>query len=401
MGRKSTTGGVTPLGERIQLYFRLQGERCRPTLDLAPTPPNLRYARRLVADIESRIRAGTFDLAREFPHYRGLARFGADRPAAAASATFAAYVTKWQQSNTKLSPSTLAGYTKLFNRHWLAWFADTRIADIKVSDISVKLGALAVSNKTVNNILACGRVVFDLALADKVITENPAREVEFLDVQGREPDPFTLHEVELLLPALARRWGSDVADYYEFALFSGLRPSEQIELQWPRVDLVNDAVRIEAARVMDTARETKTYSVRELELHSRARAVLERQRARTQAAGRHVFLNPHTGQPWHDERRQRLMLAGVLKALGLRHRAAYQTRHTYATMLLMAGANPAWAADQLGHSVETFLRIYARWIRRQDRGRELAKVEAFTGTDQPATGQSTGQSGGNRRLKAV
>ena len=56
MGRKSTSGGVTAAGDRIQLTFTYRNTRCRPTLALKPTPPNLAHARRLVADIEERIR---------------------------------------------------------------------------------------------------------------------------------------------------------------------------------------------------------------------------------------------------------------------------------------------------------------------------------------------------------
>ena len=40
----------------------------------------------------------------------------------------------------------------------------------------------------------------------------------------------------------------------------------------------------------------------------------------------------------------------------------YSTRHAYATAGLMAGANPAYMANQLGHSVEVFFKDYAAWI---------------------------------------
>lgn len=412
MGRKSTTGGVSALGEnRIQLYFRFQLQRCRPTLDLKPTQANLAFAKRMVADIEERIRHGKFDLAKEFPTYKGLERFGASVPAGAL--TVGDYVKLWQDGNTKLSPSTLAGYEKIFRKYWLAWYRDTPIGAVLPSGLGVKIGALTASNKTVNNILACGRVVFDLAVSDKAIADNPAREIDFLDVQGTEPDPYTIEEIDTLLPLLKKRFGDEVADYYEFAFFSGLRPNEQIELQWPDCDLVKWQAKITRGRVENVARETKTYSERTVELHSRAQAVLGRQKARTYLANEHVFLNPNTGRPWIDERSQGRFLRAVVKLSGLRYRVPYQTRHSYATMLLMAGANPGWAAGQLGHSKETFWRIYARWINGGDQGRELAKVEAFTdrgsipeqGTASPRNGRSTGQFAGQTprkgRLKAV
>ncbi len=412
MGRKSTTGGVSALGEhRIQLYFRLQLQRCRPTLDLKPTPANLAYARRLVADIEERIRHGKFDLAKEFPTYKGLERFGASVPTSAR--TVGDYVQLWKDGNTKLSPSTLAGYDKVFRRYWLAWYKDTPIGDVLPSGLGVKLGALTGANKTINNILACGRIVFDLAVADKAIADNPARSIDFLEVQKNDPDPYSIAEVEQLLPLLKKRFGEEIADYYEFAFFSGLRPNEQIELQWPDVDLQAWEAKVSRGRVENVARETKTYSERIVELHSRAQAVLTRQKARTYLKNEHVFLNPNTGRPWIDERSQGRFLRAVVKLSGLRYRVPYQTRHSYATMLLMADANPAWAAGQLGHSKETFWRIYAHWITRGDQGRELAKVEAFTdrgsvpnGATEPkrkarSTGQFAGQTPRKGGLKAV
>jgi integrase len=365
-----------------------QGERCRPTLPMAPTPPNLAYARRLVADIQRRIALGTFDLAAEFPAYRGLERFGSRAPAAL---TVADYVGRWTQSNTGLSPSTLNGYRKIFNRYWLPWFGSQPVKAVRPSDVGMRMGAAGLEGKTWNNVLTAGRVVFDLAVADKAIADNPARAVEFRKFQRHAPDPFALDEIDAILPALAARWGPEVADYYEFAFFTGLRPNEQIELQWADIDFPRGQARVHRGRVRQVARATKTYVGRDIEIQSRALAVLDRQRARTQLAGRHVFLNPNTGKLWHDEKRQRLMFNASVKLLGIRHRPAYQTRHTYATILLMSGARPAWAAAQMGHSLEIFFRVYAKWIAGQDGGSELAKVEAFTG-------KSAGKLGGSGRL---
>jgi integrase len=56
-------------------------------------------------------------------------------------------------------------------------------------------------------------------------------------------------------------------------------------------------------------------------------------------------------------------------------------RHTYATTLLMAGANPAWCAKQLGHSIEMFHQHYAKWIDGDQNDRELARLEAAIAPD--------------------
>lgn len=399
MGRKSTTGGVSPLGDkRIQLYFRFRGQKCRPTLSMKPTPPNLLYAKRLVADIEERIRNDRFDLAKEFPDYKGLERFGISRVAAK---TFREYGALWLGTKGKLSPSTREGYKRILDAHWYRWFGDKLISAIAPSEVASQLGTLPGSRKTHNNVLDPGRQIFELAKGDGVIKDNPCDSIAFLDLPEPEPDPYSLEEVELILDKLRTRWGDEMADYYEYAFFSGLRASEQIEMSWPiDVDMRARSVRVQRARVEKTVKDTKTYYNRTVELHSRAYAALERQFARSGLAGGYVWLSPFsgngrkTGEPWLDEHRQGEMFRTAVKLLKIRARPAKNTRHTYATIMLMSGVKPAWAAAQLGHSVSMFERRYAKWIPRADDGTELAKVEGFTG-------QFTGQSGGKGRLKAV
>jgi integrase len=53
----------------------------------------------------------------------------------------------------------------------------------------------------------------------------------------------------------------------------------------------------------------------------------------------------------------------ILLSAGVGYRNPYQTRHTYASSLLMLGANPLYVATQLGHVDTTLVfRTYGRWI---------------------------------------
>ena len=52
----------------------------------------------------------------------------------------------------------------------------------------------------------------------------------------------------------------------------------------------------------------------------------------------------------------------ALKQCRMTYRRAYNCRHTRASEMLMAGVEPAFAAKQLGHSTEMFLKTYADWI---------------------------------------
>jgi integrase len=53
----------------------------------------------------------------------------------------------------------------------------------------------------------------------------------------------------------------------------------------------------------------------------------------------------------------------ILKIAEVRYRNPYQTRHTFASSLLMLGANPLYVATQLGHADTTMItKHYGRWI---------------------------------------
>ncbi|MEG0317944.1 MAG: tyrosine-type recombinase/integrase [Comamonas sp.] len=53
-----------------------------------------------------------------------------------------------------------------------------------------------------------------------------------------------------------------------------------------------------------------------------------------------------------------------MERAGIKYRNPYQIRHTYASTLLTAGANPWYVASQLGHEdVEIVFRTYDKFIR--------------------------------------
>ena len=74
----------------------------------------------------------------------------------------------------------------------------------------------------------------------------------------------------------------------------------------------------------------------------------------------YVFLTK-TGQPYskHVDREWRT----ALRRAGVRHRPAYQLRHTFASLCLANGLQPTWVAMMLGHSTpQITFKHYARFI---------------------------------------
>jgi integrase len=67
----------------------------------------------------------------------------------------------------------------------------------------------------------------------------------------------------------------------------------------------------------------------------------------------------------------------TLQRAGLRPRNLYQTRHTFASLMLQAGEDPAWIARMLGHTTTKMLHErYSRFIQYRTRQDGRAYLEA-------------------------
>jgi integrase len=381
---RATRRGVEPRQASIRVHFTWNGERCRETLELAPTVPNCKHAERMVEEIHRRIALSTFRYADFFP----------DSPRAKAEAktkadTFGAYADlliegQYGEANLELAAATKSQYANELKRWKTRIGVDRPMRDVRHSWLKAEVSKIAFpSARMRNNSLIPLRAVFEAWVADdRARRTNPMEGIGNAGVQRGLPDPLDRGEADAIVAEMYRRYDERVAAYFEFAFYSGMRPEEQIALRWPKVDLRKRMARVDVARTFKgTEKAIKTYEARDVELNSRAMAALERMRPWTALKPHsHVFENPVTERPWHDERSQRdHYWKPALRKLGIRERRASQTRSTYATMCLMAreGMNPAWVAAQLGHDVKEFFRSYARWINAGDRGRrEMAKLEA-------------------------
>ena len=380
MGRKSASGGVTEHKGKIRLDIWYRGRRLRPVIGLEWNERNRRAALRMVGEIREKIRHGLFDPLDYFPEYSGLENL---LSLASSLSTFRDFAKAWLQSIGQKAPATREDYRKALDLVWLDELGERPIKAIRYSELMTLIGDLGVAGKTLNNYLIPLRGVFEFARRDGALDTNPAAAIENAPVQKPAPDPFTLPEVEAILTALAVREDVQVADYFAAAFFAGFRPSEQIALRWSDVDFQQRTVRVQRAVVRGQAKaSTKTYLVRDVELSDRAWAAIEAQRAHTQLAGREIFWNPATGAPWADIQSQWRIWQRCLKRLGLRYREPYQTRHTFATLALMAGANPSYIARQLGHTNANMLfRVYSKWIDGADKSRERDKLNLGFGHD--------------------
>lgn len=369
MGRRAT-GTVEPLRASIRLKFTVHGQRCVETLELAPTPANIKAAQRTMAEIQRAIGTGVY-VREDF--------FEARSERSTQPTTFAEYAEDWLKGWVK-APSTKRTYKTAFDASWNPHFGTVRLEQLRQRHIRQAVAARSkeISAQTLNNHLSPLRECLRAAVADKLIKDSPAEGVINLPVQKSEPDPFEAAERDAVLAHIGAKYDPQIWNYFTIAFHTGLRPSEQIALVWGDVDWKKRKLTVERARVDGEEKATKTNRKRYIDLSDVAIAALTRQKAHTFMKGGAIFENPNTRRPWNDVQLQRLnYFIPTLRALGLRHRDCYQTRHTFATTLLMGGVNPAYISKQLGHaSLAMLFATYGRWLEDADGGAEAQKLNA-------------------------
>ena len=377
MGRNS--GGVEARDNSIRIHFTWNDEARKETLrtdgkPMAPTPANLKYAHRLAQEIRDKIKFGTFSYADYFP--------ASPNATTGQGVTLAERLDLWLGVQTDKENSTLKGYRAAVS-FWKSTIGAKPIRSVVHSDILTALSTEPDwTGKTRNNKTSVLRLALLLALRDGVITSNPIEGLESAPHQRPEPDPFTVEEAEAIIAGLAKHYNPEISRYFGFKFYTGLRTSESLALQWSSVDWRKKIISVSEAIVLGEHKDnTKTNQVRQIQLNSRAEGFLKDQKACTFLKPEGwIFTDPRTGERFTDDEPPReLYWRPCLKRLGIRYRSPYETRHTYATMMLMAGVTPAFAARQMGHSVAMFLRTYARWIDGGQNQVEMGKLEGLIG----------------------
>ena len=349
----------------IQIYFSYRGVDCRETLKLEPTTKNIRYADRLRGEILNAIEHGVFRYLDYFPNSQRAKLFGEAISRATVGELLTDYLNLCEKT---LQPSTVRGYKEVSKAHLYPQFRNIRIRDLSPAILRTWISGLHLTAKRVRNILTPLRAILEQAVNDDLIPINPLDKVilnKLLDRETRHStfvvDPCDKNEIQAILNTAQ----GQVRNLFQFAFFSGLRTSELIALEWGDIDWLNNIIQVTRAVVEKQEKSTKTRAGnRNVLLLPPALEALQNQKAYTFLQDGRIFFNPKTNKPWEtDAQIRKSAWIHVLKKAGIRYRNPYQTRHTYASMLLSAGENQWWVAEQMGHeTTEMIMRHYGKWI---------------------------------------
>ena len=367
MGHKRT-GVREGSASSILVTFTYKDEPCREFITGQPTSANLKATREWRTDLLKAIDDGSFDYAEWFPKSQKRFKFKVG-----GGTKFKPFLDEWHESHVEsedLADSTVVTNTGIVNRIGIG-LGDLYLDEVTEDAIRNFLKGLRtkkgnkLATPTINNYLAILRPVLSAAARKKLIPLNPLLDCE--PIKGvkskakEEIDPFAYWEINAILKACEDT--PQLHNMIKFAFWTGLRPSELIEVRWD--DIKDGKIWIARKRtVYSKAPEApKTPAgYRTLKLLPEVVNALRDQKKYTHKFNQQIFFNPNTNKPWSSPKIYRDHWIAILGKTSIRYRYPQQTRHTFATMMLGKGEDLMWVSFQMGHeSTKETLDTYARW----------------------------------------
>ena len=367
-------GRVYSRNGKLWVDFRYYDYRVREPSGLKDTSINQTVIRKQLDLVLAEIENGTFIFEKRFP-YSSKREFFASLEGRVVKINpkevrFGDYFKKWwKEMEPGMSASQIRDYICTLDNHLLPYFKDIPFSDFNQVLMKKFLAHLkskrfgedkALSAKRIQNIFIPLRVITKDALQEHGWTElaYPFSGIKLPKGSKMRISPFSFQEWKVMMSHIPTWYRT----YFEFAVQTGLRPSEQVAIKWASID--SRFIYIESSRVRNVEKSSlKTEeSRRAIAIRPVMAKILEVQKRLTAyRQSPYVFLN-RGGRPILQDKLRELW-ERVMKKSGLPYRRMYETRHTFASWALAAGEAPEWVARTLGHvNTSMVFKTYGRYI---------------------------------------
>ncbi|HDS9898464.1 TPA: DUF3596 domain-containing protein [Klebsiella aerogenes] len=400
MAKTAYPTGVENHGGSLRIWFIYKGCRVRESLGVPDTPKNRKLAGELRSSVCFLIKTGSFNYAEKFPSSPNLKKFGAETK----EITVFELANKWLELKKMEITSNAFGRYKSIIRNMIPRIGESRLASsVTKEDLlfirkelltgyqllgyrkkSVVKGR---SVPTVNSYMTVSAMMFQFAADSGYIPANPFVGISPLKKSKAEPDPLARDEFVRMIDAMKHQ---QIKNMWSLAVYTGVRHGELVSLAWEDIDLKAGTMIIRrnlTSQKEFTLPKTEAGTDRVINLISPAIDILKNQAEMTRLGRQYqieVKLREYGRSEMHPctfvfnpQIVTRNGLAGhhyavssigqmwdtAIRRSGIRHRKAYQSRHTYACWSLAAGANPNFIAKQMGHADSQMVyRVYGSWM---------------------------------------
>lgn len=261
--------------------------------------------------------------------------------------------------------NTHDNYMRTFKVHILPKFSKWELGQIRPTDLKAWQHELSknLSGKTIMNIRTVFRSILQDAFIDEIIPLNPFDRVKPPKIQKADIRPFSIEEVQ----TITRNSEGVFRNYLLTAFFTGMRIGELIALQWDDIDFIHETIDVKRSMVrgiLDLPKTARSY--RTIDMLPVVKDALLEQSKVSKYRSDFVFLNQY-GENYKDSSNiTRRLWKPLLEKLEMDYRILYQTRHTFASLMLQQNEEIGWVSQMMGHTdIHTTLTKYARFIPRK------------------------------------
>lgn len=231
--------------------------------------------------------------------------------------------------NDSLAPffreKLLSEITPLEVERWIRWRLDQ-----------------GVTKTTCNRGLQVLKKMFNIAIGEGFVTDNPVRKVKMFSEKDNIKERILTEEEE---PRLIETCPDYLRPIVITALNTGMRRGEILALEWSCVDMVKRTIKVTR---------TKTDRPRWIDINETLFGVLRRQRIANPTAAL-VFGSPWTGKLLNGIRKAFVRACKQAGISGLRF---HDLRHTFASRLIEKGVDIVTVKELLGHSTVILTQRY-------------------------------------------
>jgi len=312
--------------------------------------------------------------------------------------TVEAYSERWLTAmQLEIEPKTRRGYIQSFESHIIPLMGHLKIRELRVGHIkallrekqSVGFGKNKDQRYAQNSLrlikAALSSMLTDAVEEDGIISINPALQLSQRKKRNRlgagagpEANPLDWAQAAAFFSTAQQLEDEGRLPYrlrvmWTMSYLTGIRPEEAYGLKIGDIDFSHHVLKVQRAISLGKVKVTKTTKDREVDLADDLLPLLEnfilfvKAEAVAQNWPEPYWLFPNAqGAPVQesDERRNRKLFARVLSEAALPDRfTPYDLRHTFASLLLSAGAPLLYVSEQMGHAnPTTTLKHYSKWM---------------------------------------
>lgn len=275
----------------------------------------------------------------------------------AGSVTIQTVFDDWLASK-QISNRTRSDYAEVWNSCIRSEWADVRLSDVSPASVQRWISRMddRYSQARTSKAVTILSQVFDWAVADERILDNPAKRARALTkgrsikLGGSKRQKRFLDQAEVAHLAVC---AGDDGDMLLVMSYTGLRFGEVTASRAPDVDLLRGRLAVRRAHSDVRGRlevvPPKSGRERMVPIPKLLRPVLERRLASITSPDGLLFRAPMGGPVRYSRWRRDVFNKAVVKA-GLSGVTPHSLRHTYAALAVRAGTNPKVLQVAMGHS---------------------------------------------------